>query len=90
MHAIWQYTCKVNFLSQNIQVYIFPTYDIPSVERIRVFIEYEKYYYSLYRVEEAILAFEKLYDRYFAGKIINVRFYDEDLYSMNNLCSFKN
>jgi hypothetical protein len=43
----------------------------------------------LYRVEDAILAFEKLYDRYFAGRIINVRFYDEEFYFQNKLESFK-
>lgn len=33
-------------------------------------------------------SFERLFDRYYAGKIITVRFYDEELYYKDILDSF--
>lgn len=65
----------------NVKIYEYPQYNFPIAEKIRVYVEFE-------RVDSAIIAFERLYDRYFSGRIIKLRFYNEELYNNNILDSF--
>lgn len=51
---------------------------VPEEEAIRIFVEYEK-------KEGAVNAFSYLYGRFFAGRTITAKFYDEKAYSEGNL-----